>query len=319
MSRVKKEKLAKANQKKEKSLGLYLWQNKWLYLMMIPAIAWVIIFNYIPMGGITVAFKNFNYMKGIFGSPWCGLQNFKFMFMTNTIWKIIFNTIFLNVLFIVSGTVAQLILALLFCEIKNKMAKKVTQSIAILPHFISWAVIAMFLTGFLNPNGIVNQLLGMMGKESINFYSEPGYWRGIFVLLKIWQGAGFGTIVYIAAITGFDQGMYEAAKIDGANRFQQIFCITLPLLKPTIVLLTIMSIGNIFKGDFGMIYAVIGDNALLYDTTDVIDTYVYRIFRTNSNLGMSTAVSLFQSLVGLVMVFGANLFVKKVDPDSALF
>ena len=137
--------------------------------------------------------------------------------------------------------------------------------------------------------------------------------------MKIWQGAGFGTIVYIAAITGFDQGMYEAAKIDGANRFQQIFWITLPLLKTTIVLLTIMSIGNIFKGDFGMIYAVIGDNALLYSTTDVIDTYVYRIFRTNSNLGMSTAVSVFQSLVGLIMVFSANLFVKKVDPDSAMF
>jgi len=258
-------------------------------------------------------------MKGIFGSPWCGLQNFKFMFMTNTIWKIIFNTIFLNVLFIVTGTLAQLVLALLFCKIKNKMVKKVTQSIAILPHFISWAVIAMFLTGFLNQNGIVNQILEGMGKESIKFYSEAGYWRGIFVFLKIWQGAGFGTIVYIAAITGFDQGMYEAAKIDGANRFQQIFKITLPLLKTTIVLLTLMSIGNIFKGDFGMIYAVVGDNALLYDTTDVIDTYVYRIFRTNSNLGMSTAVSVFQSLVGLIMVFSANLVVKKVDPDSAMF
>ena len=311
----------KVTTKKENKTNLfvYLWQNKWLYLMLLPAVIWVIVFNYIPMGGITVAFKSFNYMKGIFGSPWCGLQNFKFMFMTNTIWKIIFNTIFLNVLFIVTGTLAQLVLALLFCEIKNKMVKKVTQSIAILPHFISWAVIAMFLTGFLNQNGIVNQILEGMGKESIKFYSEAGYWRGIFVFLKIWQGAGFGTIVYIAAITGFDQGMYEAAKIDGANRFQQIFKITLPLLKTTIVLLTLMSIGNIFKGDFGMIYAVVGDNALLYDTTDVIDTYVYRIFRTDSNLGMSTAVSVFQSLVGLIMVFSANLFVKKVDPDSAMF
>ena len=197
--------------------------------------------------------------------------------------------------------------------------KKVTQSIAILPHFISWAVIAMFLTGFLNTNGMLNQLLSAMGKETINFYAESSYWRVILVLLKIWQGAGFGTIVYIAAITGFDQEMYEAARIDGANRFQQIFLITLPLLKSTIVLLTIMSIGNIFKGDFGMIYALIGDNALLFDTTDVIDTYVYRIFRTNKNLGMSTAVSFLQSIIGLVMVFSTNLFIKKVDPESALF
>lgn len=296
-----------------------IWHNKWLYLMMLPAIIWVIIFNYIPMGGIVIAFKKFNFIKGIFGSPWNGLDNFTFMFKTNTIWKIIGNTIFLNVLFIITGTIAQLVLALLFCEIKNKSVKKITQSIAILPHFISWAVIAMFLTGFLNTNGMLNQLFASMGKDAISFYSEPKYWRGIFIFLKIWQGAGFGTIVYIAAITGFDQGMYEAAKIDGANRFQQIFRITLPLLKSTIILLTIMSIGNIFRGDFGMIYAVIGDNALLYSTTDVIDTYVYRIFRTNSNLGMSAAVSLFQSIVGMIMVFSANWAVKKVDKESALF
>ena len=163
---MSKQKVTHKNGNKTKLL-VYLWQNKWLYLMMLPAIAWVIVFSYIPMGGITVAFKSFNYMKGIFGSPWCGLQNFKFMFMTNAIWKIIFNTIFLNVLFIVTGTLAQLVLALLFCEIKNKMVKKVTQSIAILPHFISWAVIAMFLTGFLNQNGIVNQILEGMGKERL--------------------------------------------------------------------------------------------------------------------------------------------------------
>jgi len=318
MSKKRDEKVS-SYQKERKSVKVSLWHNKWLYLMLLPALVWVIIFSYIPMGGIVIAFKKFNYMKGIFGSPWVGLDNFLFMFKTNAIWKIIGNTIFLNVLFIVTGTAAQLFLALLFCEIRNKTIKKVTQSIAILPHFISWAVIAMFLTGFLNTNGMVNQLITSMGNESISFYSEPKYWRGIFIILKIWQGAGFGTIVYIAAITGFDQGMYEAAKIDGANRFQQIRRITLPLLKSTIILLSIMAIGNIFRGDFGMIYAVIGDNALLYGTTDVIDTYVYRIFRTNSNLGMSAAVSLLQSLVGLVLVFSTNLIVKKVDSESALF
>lgn len=306
-------------EKKKEKAHVYFWQQKWLYLMMLPALVWVAVFSYVPMGGIIIAFKNYNFMQGIWKSPWCGLQNFKFMFMTNTIWKVIANTLLLNVLFIVSGTIAQLTLALLFCEIRNKTVKKITQSIAILPHFISWAVVAMFLTGFLNPNGVINQILVTGGHDAINFYSESGYWKLIFVVMKIWQGAGFGTIVYIAAITGFDQEMYEAARIDGANRFQQIFSITLPLLKSTIILLTIMSVGNIFRGDFGMIYAIIGDNALLFDSTDVIDTYVYRIFRNNSNLGMSTAVSLLQSLVGLVLVFTTNLIVKKVDAESALF
>lgn len=303
----------------KQSLRIYLWHNKWLYLMMLPALAWVILFGYVPMAGVVIAFKDYNFMQGIWNSPWAGLQNFEFMFRTNTIWTVIRNTLWLNVLFIVTGTVAQLILAILFCEIRNKMVKRVTQSIVILPHFISWAVIAMFLTGFLNPNGIVNQLLSAVGGEAVKFYSRAELWPGILTILKIWQGAGFGTIVYIAVITGLSQEMYEAARIDGANRFQQIWYLTLPLLKSTVILLTIMAVGNIFRGDFGMIYAVTGDRAMLYSTTDVIDTYVYRIFRTNNSLDMSTAVSFLQSLVGLVMVMTTNFIVKKVEPESALF
>ena len=303
----------------KQSLRIYLWHNKWLYLMMLPALAWVILFGYVPMAGVVIAFKDYNFMQGIWNSPWAGLQNFEFMFRTNTIWTVIRNTLWLNALFIVTGTVAQLILAILFCEIRNKMVKRVTQSIVILPHFISWAVIAMFLTGFLNPNGIVNQLLSAVGGEAVKFYSRAELWPGILTILKIWQGAGFGTIVYIAVITGLSQEMYEAARIDGANRFQQIWYLTLPLLKSTVILLTIMAVGNIFRGDFGMIYAVTGDRAMLYSTTDVIDTYVYRIFRTNNSLDMSTAVSFLQSLVGLVMVMTTNFIVKKVEPESALF
>lgn len=303
----------------KQSLRIYLWHNKWLYLMMLPALAWVILFGYVPMAGVVIAFKDYNFMQGIWNSPWAGLQNFEFMFRTNTIWTVIRNTLWLNTLFIVTGTVAQLILAILFCEIRNKMVKRVTQSIVILPHFISWAVIAMFLTGFLNPNGIVNQLLSAVGGEAVKFYSRAELWPGILTILKIWQGAGFGTIVYIAVITGLSQEMYEAARIDGANRFQQIWYLTLPLLKSTVILLTIMAVGNIFRGDFGMIYAVTGDRAMLYSTTDVIDTYVYRIFRTNNSLDMSTAVSFLQSLVGLVMVMTTNFIVKKVEPESALF
>lgn len=308
-----------AGPRHRQSLRVYLWHNKWLYLMMLPALAWVVVFGYVPMAGVIIAFKDYNFMQGIWNSPWAGLQNFEFMFRTNTIWTVIGNTLSLNALFIVTGTVAQLILAILFCEIRSKMLKRVTQSIVILPHFISWAVIAMFLTGFLNPNGIINQLLVAVGGEAVSFYSRADLWPGILMILKIWQGAGFGTIVYIAVITGLSQEMYEAARIDGANRFQQIWYLTLPLLKSTVILLTIMAVGNIFRGDFGMIYAVTGDRAMLYATTDVIDTYVYRIFRTNNSLDMSTAVSFLQSVVGLVMVMTTNLIVKKVEPESALF
>lgn len=303
----------------KKSLATYLWQNKWLYLMMLPGIALVLLFGYVPMGGVVIAFKDYNFIKGIWGSEWAGLKNFEFMFRTNAIWNVIGNTLSLNTLFIITGTLAQIILAVLFCEIRSKAIKRVTQSIVILPHFISWAVIAMFLTGFLLPKGIVNQLLTALGRPTAGFYSEPSYWPTILVILKIWQGAGFGTIVYIAVITGLSQEMYEAARIDGANRFQQIWYLTLPLIKSTVILLTIMAIGNIFRGDFGMIYAVVGDKALLYKTTDVIDTYVYRIFRTNNSLDMSTAVSFLQSIVGLVMVMTTNLIVKRVEPESALF
>lgn len=294
-------------------------KNKFLYAMMIPTIIWIFVFCYVPMAGIVVAFKDFSYVGGIFGSDWSGLKNFEFMFKSKTVLNIAWNTIYLNLLFIIFSTTASVFLALLFVEVKNKHFKKISQSIAILPYFISWAVVSMFLLGFLNDNGLVSQLLQTLGMEKINFYSDPAKWRFILVLLKIWQAAGFGTIVYIASITGFDTGIYEAAKIDGATRLQQITRITLPLLKTTIILLTIMAVGGIFRGDFGMIYALVGDNSLLYPTTDVIDTYVYRALRQLGDYGMSTAVSLVQSVIGLVLVVVTNAIVKKVEPDSALF
>lgn len=296
-----------------------LQKNKFLYIMMIPTIVWIFVFCYVPMAGIVIAFKDFSYVGGIFGSEWSGLDNFKFMFQSKDVMNITFNTIYLNLLFILFSTAASVFLALLFVEIKNKHFKKISQSIAILPHFVSWAVVSMFLMGFLNDNGLVSQLLQGFGMEKVNFYTNPDGWRIILVILKIWQAAGFGTVVYVASITGFDTGIYEAAKIDGATRLQQITKITLPMLKPTIVLLTIMAVGGIFRGDFGMIYALIGDNSLLYPATDVIDTYVYRALRQLGDYGMSTAVSLFQSVVGLIFVLATNAIVKKVEPDSALF
>lgn len=296
-----------------------MWKNKLLYLMTVPAIVWVAIFCYYPMYGILIAFKKFSYKKGIWGSPWAGLENFQFLFHYNGVGRIFFNTIFLNVLFLVSTTLLSIVLALVFVEIKNKVYNKIVQTIAIFPHFVSWTVVAMFMSGIIGSSGIITRWVVEAGGEDPLFYNTPGWWPVILVLLRIWQGAGYGTIVYVAAITGFDQEMYEAARVDGATRLQQITRITLPLLKTTAIMLTIMGIGKIFNGDFGMIYALVGDNANLYPTTDVIDTFVYRALRQLNNLGMSTATSLFQSIVGLILVFTTNAVTKKIEPDAAIF
>ncbi len=316
------------NNKKRKHMTIKegfkeLWVNKFLYAMMVPAIVWILIFCYGPLYGILIAFKKFSYKLGILKSPWAdfyGLENFRFLFNYKGIGRVFFNTIFLNLLFILFVTAFSVILAIMFVEIRNKTFKKLTQSIAILPHFVSWAVVAMFLSGFIGINsGMITKLIETMTGNKIAFYTSSQYWPAILVALRIWQGAGYGTIVYIATITGFDPGMYEAAKVDGATRFQQIRMITLPLLKTTIILLTIMGLGNVFRGDFGMIYALIGDNSKLYATTDVIDTFTYRALRELGNLGMSTATSFFQSVVGFVLVFTVNGITRKIEPDSAIF
>ena len=296
-----------------------LWKNKLLYLMTLPAIVWVLIFCYYPMYGILIAFKKFSYKEGIWGSPWAGLKNFEFLFHYNGVGRIFFNTIFLNILFLVSTTILSILLALVFVEIKNKVYNKVVQTIAIFPHFVSWTVVAMFMSGVIGGSGIITKWIVDAGGQDPSFYNSPSWWPLILVLLRIWQGAGYGTIVYVAAITGFDQEMYEAARVDGASRLQQITKITLPLLKTTAIMLTIMGVGKIFNGDFGMIYALVGDNSSLYPTTDVIDTFVYRALRQLNNLGMSTATSFFQSVVGLILVFTTNLVTKKVEPDAAIF
>ena len=204
-------------------------------------------------------------------------------------------------------------------KIKNKFLKKLSQSIAILPHFVSWAIVSMFLFGFLSTSGIVNNIFTSLGMDPIQFYTTPGPWRFILVIVKIWQGAGFGTVIYVATITGLDAGIYEAATIDGASRLQKITKITFPLIRPTIIMLTIMNVGGIFRGDFGMIYALVGDNSTLFPTIDVVDTFTYRALRTLGDMGMSTATSLFQSVIGLLMVLGTNALAKKLEPDSAIF
>ncbi len=294
-------------------------KNRILYLMMLPAIAWVAVFCYVPMYGVLIAFKDFSYKKGIWGSPFVGLQNFQFLFHYKGVVRIFFNTIFLNVLFIASTTILSVFFALIFAEIHNRLYSRLVQTIAIFPHFVSWTVVAMFMHGILGGNGSITHLIMARGLEDPFFYSNPGWWPLILTILRIWQGVGYGTIVYVAVITGLDREIYEAAKVDGASRLQIIFKITLPQLKVTAIMLTLMSIGKIFNGDFGMIYAIVGNNSQLYPTTDVIDTFVYRALRELNNLGMSTATSFFQSIIGMIMVFVTNTITRKVEPDAAIF
>lgn len=302
-----------------KNIFIELHKNKVLYLMMVPTIIWVTIFCYVPMYGVLIAFKDFSYKKGIMNSPFVGLKNFEFLFNYKGVGRIFFNTIFLNVLFIATGTILSIFFALIFAEIKNKVYSRVVQTIAIFPHFVSWTVVAMFLGGIIGGSGRLTYWIVEHGGGDPQFYNNALWWPLILAILKIWQGVGYGTIVYVAVITGLDKEIYEAAKVDGASRLQIILKITLPQLKVTAIMLTLMSIGKIFNGDFGMIYAIVGENSQLYSTTDVIDTFVYRALRELNNLGMSTATSFFQSIVGLVMVFVTNAITKKIEPDAAIF
>ncbi|MDR2304974.1 MAG: ABC transporter permease subunit [Treponema sp.] len=294
-------------------------KNFALYLLTLPGILFFLVFSYIPMGGLVIAFQEFNLVRGIFGSKFSGLANFRFLFVNDIIVKVMLNTLYLNVLFIIATTVTAVTLAIMFSEIKSAKVKRITQTISILPYFISWAVISLFLRSFLQSDG---GIIAMFLKErgaAVNFYSEPAYWPGILVVLRIWQGAGYMAIVYIAAITGMDTGMFEAARIDGASRLQIIIRITVPYLRPVIILMTLFSVGRIFYGDFGMIYGIVQDNSILFSTTDVIDTYVYRMLRSMSDYGMATAVGMLQSVFGLVFVYTANHMARKLEPDSAIF
>jgi putative aldouronate transport system permease protein len=310
--------------KKKKSIISDVKQNFYLYLLVLPGVLYFLIFKYLPMVGVVVAFQDFNIIKGFFKSEFVGLKNFEYFFTSKDWLTVTWNTVFLNILFIFSGLFFAILIAIVLSEISNKYFKKVTQSLVILPNFISWTLVSMFVFALVSTDiGLINSVLKALGfiqeGQEISFYSNPDLWVAILVVLKIWKGAGFGSVIYLAAIAGIGQEMYEAAKIDGASRMQCITKITLPQLRTTVVLLTLFGIGDIFQGDLGMIYAIVGDNPNLYQTTDVIDTYVFRMLRQMNDISMSTAIGLYQSLVGLVIVFVTNYLAKKYDSDSAIF
>lgn len=311
--------MQQAKRRKEHGFLREMRQNGFLYLLTLPGIIFFLVFSYVPMLGLVMAFQDYSMRRGVFGSQFNGVNNFKFLFQTGDIWRVTGNTLFLNILFILFSTFMSVFLAVLFSEVRNQKFKRITQTLSILPNFVSWTVIALFLDAFIDPTtGMIARALNAMGRP-LDFYANASIWPALLVFLKIWQGAGYGAIVYIATIVGIDPQIYEAADIDGATRLQKIFRITVPILKPTIILMTLFSVGRIFYGDFGMIYALVGDNSLLFPTTDVIDTYVYRMMRMLRNYGMSSATGMFQSVLGFVFIVTVNWIARKLEPESALF
>ena len=273
------------------------------------------------MFGIFLAFKNFSYKKGIWKSPWNGFQNFKFLFQTKDAIIMTRNTILYNLAFIVIGTIFAITIAIFLNALGESIRTKFFQSALLLPNLMSWVIIAYMVYAFLNSDSgfINNTILEAMGKEDVAWYMERGYWPFILTIVYLWKNAGYMSIIYLAAIAGIDKSVYEAASLDGASKLQQIFRITLPLLKPTVIIMTLMAVGRIFFSDFGLFYQVPMNSGALYATTQTIDTYVYRGLMELNDVGMSAAAGLFQSVLGFIIVVSANAFVRKVDSDNALF
>ena len=295
-------------------------KNLPLLALTIPGMLYLLINNYFPMFGVFIAFKDLDYSKGIFGSDWCGLKNFEFLFRTSEAGRMIRNTILYNLVFIILGTVLAVLVALLMSEITHMTISKFYQGSMILPNLISMVIVAYIVYAFLSPEtGLLNAVIKSFGGEPISWYSKKEAWPFILVIVQMWKTVGYNSIVYIAAITGIDPSLYEAARIDGAGKFKQIFRVTLPQLKPMITLMILMSCGRIFSSDFGLFYQVPQNSGALYSVTQTIDTYVYRGLMQLGDVGMSSAAGLFQSVVGFLFVFGANAIVRATNKENALF
>jgi len=288
--------------------------------MGLPVLLYTLIFGYFTYPYIIMAFQKFNYTTGLLNSPFVGFLNFEFFFKSNQILKVTMTTIKLNLLFIGFGTICAVALALMLNELKNKLFIRFTQSLMLFPNYLSWVVVSyMIYSLFATDYGLLNGIFKTLGMEKIRWYNDAHYWPTILTVMNVWKGAGMSAVIYIATITGIDETYYEAANLDGANRWQMCWSITVPLMLPTVGILTLLAIGRIMYGDFGMMYAIIGDNGILLTTTDVIDTYVYRALRKIGDPSNAMAVSLFQSMVGFMMVYGSNALVRRYDKSAALF
>jgi len=292
-----------------------------VYILMLPALLYLLFNNYLPMFGIVMAFKRINLSLGILKSPWCGLDNFTFLFSSGNAWIITRNTILYNVAFIILGTALGIAVAILLNEITHKYTSRTYQTLMLLPYLMSWVVVSYIVYAFLNSSTgfIVKSILPALGVEATSdFYQDPTYWPFILIFVNMWKTIGFNTILYLAAVISISPEYYEAAKIDGATKWQQIKYITLPGIKSTAITLFILSVGRIFYSDFGLFYQVPKNSGMLYNVTQTIDTYVYNALMTQNNLGMASAAGFYQSIVGFVLVLFANWVIRKVSPEDAL-
>lgn len=294
--------------------------SRMLLFMCLPAIVFFLVFSYGPMPGAYIAFTNFNYRDGIFGSPFVGLRNFEFLVKSGQLWLLTKNTILYNLAFIIIGNVLQIALAVMLNEIRSKYFKKVSQALMFLPYFVSVVLIGVIAFNLLNfDTGAVNSVIVQAGGDPLKLYSMAGIWPFIIILAHVWQSTGYGSIVYFAAIMGMDQSMFEASAIDGASAWQRIRHIILPSLKPTFFILLLFALGGIMRGNFGLFWNLVGNNAQLYATTDIIETAVYRMLVSQNNFTTSTAVGLYQSVFGFVLIMIVNGIMRRVNPDYALF
>lgn len=289
-----------------------------IYVMILPGLLYIFINNLLPLPGMIVAFKNYNMRKGIFGSDWAGLKNFKYLFQ-NDAWYITRNTILYNVAFIIINTALSILIAIILSEMTGKI-KNIYQSAILLPYLLSTVILSYLVYAFLSTDqGLINSFLSNFGVEKISFYSEKKYWPFILIFVNAWKSVGYSCIIYLSTILGFDRAYFEAAAIDGASKWQQIRYITIPLLKGTVIMMTLLSIGRIFYSDFGLFYQVPRNSGALFSVTNTIDTYVYRGLMENSSIATSAAAGFYQSIVGFILVLGSNLIVRKKSPESALF
>jgi ABC-type polysaccharide transport system permease subunit len=284
--------------------------------MVLPGLLYFVINNYIPMFGIYIAFKKVDYSKGLWGSDWVGFDNFKYLFSTSDAFIITRNTILYNVAFIVLGILSGIIVGICLSEVYSKFLQKTYQTSILLPQLISYVIVSYIVYAFLsNESGLITKML----KEPINFYAEKKYWPFILIFINIWKQLGYNGIVFLSSIVGIDFSMYEAARVDGATKWQQIRSITIPQLKPTIMTLFLLQVGRIFYSDFGLFYQVPLNAGALMDVTNTIDTYVYRALMVNNNISIASAASTYQAVVGFVIVFAVNMFVRKIDRENAMF
>ena len=309
--------IKKNSLKKNKALNV---RNAELMIMCLPALIAVAIFSYFPMFGLVIAFKNYKFDKGIFGSEWVGLENFKFFFQSQDLWNVTRNTILLNLGLIIFSTLLSVVFALMLYEISNKLLIKTYQTILFFPYFISWVVVSFIAYVFLNESyGIANKFLMLVGIQPVSWYSESGIWPIILIFAGTWKNIGYGTVIYYSTLMGIDYEYFEAAELDGASKLQAIRNISLPFMMPVIIILTLLSIGRIFYSDFGLFWFLPMQSGMLLPTTDVIDTYIFRSLRLIGDIGMSSAVNFYQSFMGLTSILLFNFIVRKVNKESALF